>query len=76
MVRQAVKKSSFIAAIGYDETKQVLDVEFKGGTVYQYAKVPKEHFEEMLKAKSAGTYFYKHIRGKYDHTKLEEEGKE
>lgn len=55
-------ESSTISAVGYSEEKNVLQVQFNGGGVYQYYAVQKRRFDGLLKAKSKGEYFHKHIK--------------
>ncbi|MCL5257565.1 MAG: KTSC domain-containing protein [Chloroflexi bacterium] len=62
-------ESSIIRSIGYDEEKGVLEVEFRSGSVYDYDKVPRQEYDEMMKAPSHGGYFNTHIRDAYPHTK-------
>ena len=45
-------KSSNIDAIGYEEAEMVLYVQFKGGGLYKYAKVPQSKFSAFMKAPS------------------------
>lgn len=61
-------QSSNIRAIGYDTG--TLEVEFKDGSVYQYADVPQKVHDALLKAPSIGTYFAKNIKGSYKHKPL------
>jgi len=50
-----------IKSIGYEDG--ILEIEFrKTGKRCQYLGVPKEIFEELLKAPSKGIYFHTHIR--------------
>ena len=60
--------SSQIAEVGYENG--TLAVKFKGGATYTYAGVPQATFDEMLKAKSVGTFFGKTIRGKFEYKKV------
>lgn len=50
--------SSNIAAVGYDEDTQTLQVEFNDGAVYQYFDVPKHVFDELLSSGSVGSYLH------------------
>jgi tyrosyl-tRNA synthetase len=63
--RQPIE-SSMLAAIGYDEENQMLEVEFKNGEVYQYFEFPKEEYENFLEVKdneeSLGSFFNKNIK--------------
>jgi len=63
-----VKSSSF-QAVGYDEEKRILAVQFPGG-VYHYADVPKEVYDSLLAAESLGKFFALHIKPKYAAAKL------
>lgn len=62
--------SSIISSVGYYPDKQILEVEFKTGQVYQYFDVPAEKFENLLKAPSKGTYMRDHLIGKYEYIKI------
>lgn len=67
-------KSSNVVSVGYDPASGVLEVEFRNGSVYDYADVPAEQFNELLEAPSVGSFIAKRVRGQYPTTKLEEEG--
>jgi hypothetical protein len=54
--------SSNIASIGYDQSEQVLEVEFNSNSVYQYFNVPKSVFDALMKASSHGSYFNSNIK--------------
>lgn len=62
--------SSNLQAVGHDAEKQELLVEFKGGGLYAYDGVPSELYEELIKAKSIGSYFSKEIKDKFKYRKL------
>lgn len=65
-------ESSNIASIGYDKgTPMTLEVEFHGGKVYRYIRVPADLYEGFLKAESKGKFFYANIRGKYSYELVE-----
>jgi hypothetical protein len=55
--------SSAIRAIGYDG--YTLTVEFHSGRVYDHPGVPYSVYVGLLQADSIGTYYNRHIRGKY-----------
>ena len=69
MERKPVQSSNLVS-IGYDEAKQVLEVEFSGGGVYLYQEVPKQIFEEFMAAPSLGRYFYSGIRDRFQTEKV------
>lgn len=58
-------ESSNIARFRYDEANQVLFVEFKNGSVYQYFDVPSNVFEQMKAASSKGGFLARIIKGTY-----------
>lgn len=60
--------SSVIEAYGYEDHELV--IELKNGAAYQFSKVPKRVWEAFEGAKSKGTFFNKHIRGRYETTRL------
>lgn len=68
MKRERVE-SSIIRSVGYDEQKETLEVEFNSGSIYDYDKVPRQEYEEMMSAPSHGAYFNTHIRDAYPYTK-------
>jgi len=62
--------SSDIVSVGYDSDVKILEVIFYGGRTYQYANVPINVYEELMRAPSIGSYFNTHIRDAYPHAKL------
>ncbi len=50
-------RSSQIEAIGYDEKREVLQVNFISGGIYQYKPVTPELYSEFRDAKSKGGWF-------------------
>ncbi len=64
MIRKTVVSSN-IQSVGYDSSKQVLEIEFKGSGVYRYYDVPEEEYSGLLDADSIGKYFYGNIRDRY-----------
>ena len=65
--------SSNITAIGYDPEKQLMEVHFKNGSRYRYAKVSLEDHEKFVGADSIGQHFHQHIRARFEGLKLTEE---
>lgn len=55
-------ESSQIESVGYDPEKSVLDVEFRGGSVYRYDHVPFELFDALMKSESKGKFFGQSIK--------------
>jgi len=55
-------KSSNIKAVGYDKKEKELEVHFHSGGEYKYSDVPASLFHRLLKVKSPGGFFHKHIK--------------
>jgi hypothetical protein len=64
MFREPVS-SSVIAAIGYDEESETLELEFLSGAVYRYRGVGPDLYETFRAARSKGTFFNERIRDAY-----------
>ncbi len=62
--------SSNLSSVGYDESNQVLEIEFHGGRVYQYFDVPKRIHQELMSANSHGKYFHRNIEDKYRYNQI------
>lgn len=69
MRRQSVNSSN-IDSIGYDETKEILEIEFLSGGIYQYLEVPMYIYEKLMNANSHGKYFAAYIKNKYKTVRL------
>ena len=54
-------KSSNLKSVGYDEKTTLLEVEFLDDSIYQYSRVPKAVYLELMNAQSKGSYFSKNI---------------
>lgn len=57
--------SSNIASIGYDHANQVLEIEFKNGSLYQYYGVSDELHRALIGAESHGVFFNQTIKGRF-----------
>lgn len=62
-------ESSLLANVSYDDQRAILQLEFRDGAVYQYADVPLQNFQDLLRADSKGAYFNHHIRGNFPYSK-------
>jgi hypothetical protein len=70
MRRQAVE-STTMRSIGYDDRKQVLEVEFQSGRIYQYLEIPPAIYKELVDAESKGRYFNSEIRDSYEFVRVD-----
>lgn len=64
MFREPVVSES-IAAIGYDDDAETLEVEFVSGAVYRYSGVPQDVYEDFRQAPSKGTFLKRYIKNAY-----------
>ena len=69
MDRTPVSSSNLIS-VGYDAPSQTLEVEFAGGSQYQYFDVPSQVHTELIGAGSVGKYFAENIRNVYRYAQL------
>jgi hypothetical protein len=63
-------KSSTLVSVGYDGQQQVLEIEFKRMSVYQYIGVPRVLHEQLMVASSKGRFFDQKIREKFKTLKV------
>lgn len=69
--------SNQITEIGHDAATNILAVRFKhGGTLYHYAGVDAEKFEQFRAAESIGAFLGQQIKGKHSFTKIAEKKEE
>lgn len=62
--------SSNIAAIGYDSSGGVLEVEFLDGSIYHYYDVPEYVHGELMAASSHGSYLNSNIKKNYGYSRI------
>ncbi|MCO4091463.1 MAG: KTSC domain-containing protein [Sphingorhabdus sp.] len=62
--------SSNVAAVGYEEDSQTLQVEFNNGSTYQYFDVPQAIFDDLLGASSVGQYLNQNVKGTYRYSRV------
>ena len=63
-------ESSALATVAYDHQREVLQVEFPDGDVYQYFGVPLQTYQNLLRADSKGTYFNRQVRNSFPYAIL------
>lgn len=64
MQRQHVDSSN-LRSVGYDAEQQILEIEFKSGSVYQYYDVPATVYTALISASSKGQYHSQWIKDSY-----------
>lgn len=69
MQRQFVSSSN-LYSVGYEQKSETLEIEFRGGGVYQYYNVPRNIFDHLMNAGSKGKFFHVYIRYGYPYTRV------
>lgn len=63
--------STLLLSATYDPAHQTLEMRFRNGSTYRYLQVPEQLWSQLLKADSAGEYFVKNIRARFEYAKIE-----
>ena len=58
-----IVQSAPLSTVAYDAPHEILRIEFRDRSVYQYFGVPASVYEALLQAPSKGAYFNRAIRG-------------
>lgn len=66
MMRAARLSSSTIERVAFDEQARELTIRFRHGASYVYSGVPRAVYEALRTAASAGAYFNRCIKGRFD----------
>ena len=64
-MRVAAVESATLVTVSYDDARELLQLEFCSGAVYQYFRVPAAAHQSLLAAPSKGRYFNQAIRGHF-----------
>lgn len=59
--------SSNLAQIGYDSDTMLMQIMFKNGSLYSYANVEPDTYNEMMTSDDPGRYFAEIIKPQRDH---------
>jgi KTSC domain len=62
--------SSMAAQVGYDRDREILQIEFNSGAVYQYSAVEPEVWEDLQETDSIGSFYNQEIKGYYPSVKI------
>lgn len=63
-------ESSNIVRFGYDSQAQILVVEYKAGSTYNYYDIPEFIFQQMKAASSRGQFLAQQIKGTYRYARV------
>ena len=69
MKRTGVSSSNMVS-IGYNADKQILEIEFIGGSVYQYYDVPADVHEDMMASDSKGKFLRERVGHQFKYNKI------
>lgn len=64
MERKSIS-SEKIKSIGYDEGRRILEIEFRDGSVKQYASVSREIQRKLMSASSIASFFTDNIEEEF-----------
>ena len=62
--------SSNVRAVGYDESAQTLEVEFRNGRVYQYYGIPDHMHSKFMAAQSKDQFLNTYIKNQYPYSRV------
>jgi len=62
--------SSNIDAVGYKRDDNTLRVEFKGGSTYDYFKVPEDVHRQFINSASKGQFLHQNIKKRFSYSKV------
>jgi hypothetical protein len=66
--------STTLAALVYDDAREILELEFRSRAVYRYFGVPAWAYEALVAASSKGKYFNEAIRGSFPFSRVSKIG--
>jgi hypothetical protein len=69
-----VVESATLAALAYDDAREILQLEFRSRATYSYFGVPGSVYEALMAAPSKGRYFNREIRGRFEHLRVANAG--
>lgn len=69
MIRYPLHSIS-LQSVAYDPTTQIMQIEFRNGSAYEYSDVPPEILAGLLAAESHGAYFNENIRNRFPYRRL------
>jgi hypothetical protein len=58
-------ESTTLLTVAYDDSRKLLQLEFRSRAIYQYFGVPAAVHQGLLRADSKGSYFNQVIRGRF-----------
>ena len=62
-------ESTTLSTVAYDDTRKLLELEFRSRAIYQYFGVAPAVHAALLCARSKGSYFHRVIRGRFPYAR-------
>jgi len=62
--------SSNLTSVGYEPSRQILEILFHSGGLYQYSGVPTNIYHGLMSASSHGKYFHQFIKNVYPYRRI------
>lgn len=62
--------SSVLLAVAFSESKKILELEFRSGSIFQYLDVPPSVYQDLLNAESKGRFYNRRIKKHYKSQKV------
>ncbi len=69
MEREEVESSNLVS-VGYNKEDEILEIEFKGGSIYQYFGVDKITYERFRSSDSLGSFVQKYLTKNFHYEKI------
>lgn len=69
MIRDPIASTN-IASAGYDEASQTMEVEFLGGSVYQYYNIGSDLYQQFMQSPSKGQFLNIYIKNAYPFSRI------
>lgn len=64
-------KSGTLRSIGYDESEQILEIDFHHGGIYRYFGVSKKVYDGLMRSESSYVKYHdRYIKNRYRHEKI------
>ena len=64
-MNKTMVESTTLLSLAYDEACELLQLEFRSGSIYQYFGVRPAVYDALMSAPSKGSYFNSAIRGSF-----------
>jgi hypothetical protein len=62
--------SSTILSVGYDSASETLEIEFKGGGLYQYYNLPEAVYQDLMASDSKGKFHNVYIKNSFPFSRV------